>query len=107
MVPNQIACYLSHLRAFQLIAEKPDDNGRYLVLEDDIIFRPDFDLIMPRVKQSLGGIDWDIVFLGLTPDDETQVELVAPYLAITGLATGMWAYMLTPKSARRLIPRLL
>lgn len=105
MIPNEIACYLSHMRAIQQISQLPD-GSKCLVLEDDIYFRDDFDSVMKNINHSLKLIDWDIVMMGNSLYNTSQIEMIAPNLAITGLGTGTWAYMITPKSAKYILENL-
>jgi GR25 family glycosyltransferase involved in LPS biosynthesis len=102
---NEIACYLSHVKAIQRISEMPD-GSRCIVFEDDIKFRPDFPQVMKKVKEELDRIDWDVVFLGLTLYEKAEISPVSENLAVFGLATGAWAYMLTPKSARKILEKI-
>lgn len=65
--PGDIGCTLSHLRVVQ--AAKLADNPYYLVLEDDVLFRPGFkeafSLYWPQVPAG-----WDMVYLGANHNNQ-------------------------------------
>ena len=102
---NEIGCYLSHVKAMQRIAEMPD-SSRCIIFEDDIQFRPNFPMIMPKVKQELDTLNWDVIFLGLNPYEKSEISPITENLGVFGLSTGTWAYMLTPESARRILTEI-
>ena len=44
--PNQVACYLSHLKAMSMLVETGDDYG--IIMEDDVQFGPDLSDIVEK-----------------------------------------------------------
>lgn len=106
MSNNTLACYLSHVKALEEVSKLPD-GFNCLILEDDIVFRDNFDNVMRQVKQDLEKLDWDIIFLGSCMQDSDNVLRVSENLAKTGLNTGTWAYMVNSKSAKFILKSIL
>jgi GR25 family glycosyltransferase involved in LPS biosynthesis len=99
---NEIAVYLSHVKVWSEIATLPESELWCLVLEDDIKIRESFD-IMRDIRGTLQNIEWDIMFLGFKIMDNMCMEEVAKNVYITGLGWHLHAYIITPKTARKLL----
>jgi GR25 family glycosyltransferase involved in LPS biosynthesis len=106
MKKNEIACYLSHVKAIMEISKLPD-GCKCMIVEDDFRIREGFDVIMTDINNDLGMLNWDIIFFGCTPYDSKQMQQVSKHLYRVGLSTGTWAYMLKPESARRILQKIL
>lgn len=106
MKPNEVACYLSHMSAIQKIADMEDDCN-CLILEDDITFRNNFSKVMTSIKNEIKNLEWDVILFGSSPYNVSQIRQVTPNLCESGLSTGTWAYMMNPKSARKIVKELL
>jgi len=103
MKNNEIGCYLSHFNVLKKIASLSD--GNYIVFEDDIRFRNNFDSVLRKIQEN--PIPYDIIFLGAAMYNPKEVELVTPYLVKTGLTTGTWAYMINPQGAKKIVEKML
>ncbi len=57
-LPTEIGCYFSHLRALETIAAAPEPYA--VVVEDDIVFLPDFKPVVAQLTELRG---WDVVKL--------------------------------------------
>ncbi len=57
------SCAISHARVLRLVLERKCETA--LILEDDVVFRDDTNVIMKEVASQLAGRHWDILFLGL------------------------------------------
>ena len=110
MSNNTFACYLSHIRALEEASKLPEGSN-CLILEDDIVFRDNFDSVMTEVKKDLENLDWDVIFLGSCMGGEfgnpDNVLKVSKNLSKTGLNTGAWAYMVNNKSAKFILKSIL
>jgi GR25 family glycosyltransferase involved in LPS biosynthesis len=104
---NEIACSLSHIKILKEIA---DSNEKYpsIIFEDDIKILPEFDKIMKRLKHDRNHIDWDIIILGCRlANNKYQIsDTNIPYLKKSGLSLGLWAYMVNPISARKILDNI-
>jgi len=104
MTRNEVACALSHIKALQTIATKV--NGIYMIIEDDISFRSDALGVLKRLSRDLNKIpEWDIVMLGcrLANGKDEFIPTTIPYLYKSGLCLGTWAYLVNPKSAKKIL----
>lgn len=111
MKDGEIACYLSHMKAISKIAGK-DNDGHYLVLEDDTFLLPSFDETLDRLEMEIRTIPEDpsiIFFGGCFGDSIPEMKSINKdgILNIAGLFTGTWAYALRPSDAKYLLKQLL
>jgi FkbM family methyltransferase len=60
-----MGCSLSHLELWQQLANEPDENARYLILEDDVKLEPDWRKNLEQVflRGDLPD-EWDVLYLG-------------------------------------------
>ncbi len=109
MCANQIACFMSHLKAIKEIAKLPD-HVKCLIVEDDVVFLNEFDKYGRLLNQDLIGMDtyWDIIMFGSRRQNikDPFTKTTIPYLYETGLVLGTWAYMLNGRSARHIISKI-
>lgn len=64
---KEIGCYMSHDKIYNIIKNNPDKKKYSLILEDDFNIIPDNPI--PKLNNIIGiigGLDWDILFLGNT-----------------------------------------
>ena len=101
---RQVGCYLSHVEAIKKVSKQPIDDMFCLIVEDDVRFCPNFQEVMGRIYKHELTPDIDILFLGVSTP--RHVNSVSKYLAKASPNWGAWAYMLTPKSARKILPFL-
>lgn len=98
---GSLACALSH---YFLYNDCRGSNSPYLIFEDDIILDQDFDNYLYRVVLEAKNIDYDILYLGYNEIPGFHKEYMSDYLSKpTGLITGMYAYIVTPKGADKLL----
>jgi glycosyl transferase family 25 len=102
MTRGEVGCLLSHLKAYEIMVEEGIDTA--LVLEDDVMFEPDF----PDVLRALHAtpVRWDIVrFLGSEKIYRLGRRIIAPLVGryfmarIPGAHGGAHAYLLTRAAA--------
>lgn len=62
LFPGEIACYISHLRAWQLILDQGWDYA--VILEDDVRLAPNFEQALDQLASL--PLDWDVMKLGST-----------------------------------------
>ena len=72
---NEIGCYLSHLKVYDIIDEKSNKNkyGYSIVFEDDFIINDNFLMIVDESITKLQHIDFDLLFLGILGGKGDQV----------------------------------
>lgn len=95
LTPGGVGCYLSHMRAWQLIAESDAPYG--FVFEDDAEIAPDTLARFTRAAAGLGS-DWDIILLGYEGDGvpaQPGVMRMTRFLRLH-------AYAVSARAARRL-----
>jgi GR25 family glycosyltransferase involved in LPS biosynthesis/phosphorylcholine metabolism protein LicD len=104
---NEVACYLSHVKALKMVASNKS-NKPCIIFEDDIKMLKNFDKIMKDLSTKIkrGLVKFDIIFLGCRPYKKELLEnenTKNTNLKKTGLTTGAWAYIVTPESARKIL----
>lgn len=98
---GSLACALSHYFLYQDCAnsQKP-----FLIFEDDIILSSDFDTALYNIIHNIKSIDYDLLYLGYNEIPGFSKKPISHYLAQpTGLITGMYAYIVTPQGAKKLL----
>lgn len=105
-LPGEMGCYHSHLKAWQALL---DSNHRFLlVLEDDIVFHPDFAQALSTALR--GAEHWDMLKLAKI---RAKLPICQGQLgdyqlnAYIGAATGFGAYLIQREIAQRLLPQML
>ena len=100
---GEISVYLKHLEAFRNIAVAKDSVG--LVIEDDVVFPPDFSSTFARYCSSI-PLPFDMVFFGASetaghpPADGAGLFLEQPS------TRSMSGYLITQRAASRLFAEL-
>ncbi len=107
-----LGCALSHYGIWRELASRQDlePDQHYLVLEDDVTFRPNARVEAGRVHRRLvGDPRWEILYLGYTDDRDLygDFQVHQGVERLTGVRReyggGTFAYCLRKKAARRLV----
>jgi lipopolysaccharide biosynthesis glycosyltransferase/GR25 family glycosyltransferase involved in LPS biosynthesis len=71
-----MGCSLSHLELWYRLAEEPDENARYLILEDDTRLSPGWrETVEEAFSRGDVPADWDVLYLGgILPKNEDVFE---------------------------------
>lgn len=77
-------CLMSHLRVVQDCLM--DGVRNYLVLEDDVVFAPNFAERLPVLVNTLSGLSWDMFYLG---GQHLYIESHPPYPFREGIVRGV------------------
>jgi glycosyl transferase family 25 len=106
VLPGEIGCYFSHITVWQQFVDSGEDC--LLVLEDDVVFGPDF---LVAVQEALRvRAHWDFLKLNKIRAKQPIAQgRVGAYRlnAYLGTATGFGAYLIQRETARRLLPVML
>lgn len=106
VLPGEIGCYHSHIEVWRQFLASGDEV--LLVLEDDVVFGPDF---MNALHEALRiKASWDFLKLNkIRAQQPVPQGLVGPYRlnAYLGTATGFGAYLLKRETVQKLLPRML
>ena len=104
MTRGQIACFLSHRRAWQRVVDEQLPTA--LILEDDCDLVPHpytLRYINDVVEREL-NFPWDVLYLGRNPAlCETLGGPIRQHLVHTGRTWGLFAYAVTLQSATQLL----
>lgn len=92
---GSLGAYLSHFEVWKLIAS----GQASVVLEDDVILRPDYASRLKEAQES----GYDIVMLGIQHGPNRGLSTIKPWTRGGGLVNGAFAYYLTPAGAQVLI----
>ncbi len=98
---GSLACALSHYFLYNdcAQADKP-----YLIFEDDVILLDEFDIYLYNILTEIANTNYDILYLGYNEIPGFNKQTISKYLAKpTGLITGMYAYVVTPQGAKKIL----
>lgn len=106
VLPAEIGCYFSHLKALRMIVEQGDEIA--VIVEDDVLFKPDFLPFMHEISAVSG---WDMIKMV-----NHRMTLFRPHLALkSGITLGRCmhgpfgssaAYVVTRNGAQKLLDAL-
>lgn len=106
MTPGELGCLESHRQVLQRIRDEA--LPRALVLEDDVVFRPDFPDVLKALMKT--PIPWDMIrFMGSKKIEQKGHRPIAPLFGRYTLARlpsthgGAHAYLVTREAAIRLL----
>lgn len=101
---GQIACFLSHRKAWKKIVDEQLPTA--LILEDDcdLIPHPDTLRYIDRVVTEELNFPWELLYLGRNPAlCKHQGDPIRPHLVRTGKTWGLFAYAITLEAATMLL----
>ena len=105
--PRELACYLSHLKAME--AFLATDEKHALIVEDDLVLRPDFDAAIGTAMQYARA--WNILRVtGLSRGHPLTLARLSDKYSLCvsfGRLKGSGAYVIDRVAARALLSRLL
>jgi len=96
--PGVRGCYLSHLAVLEAAAG--DDVAMLLVMEDDVAFVRDADLLLVEATRQLEQTDWDIAYFGHALN---RVSGTPHWLPVTGPMRYAHCYAVQRRALRRLV----
>lgn len=106
MMPGEIGCLLSHRKIYEKMDR--EDTPAAVVLEDDVIFEPEFCAVMEALKRAPAR--WDVIrFLGSEKIYARGCRKIAPLTGAYWMARlptapgGAHGYLLTLHAARTMI----
>ena len=103
----QVCCFLSHLKAWKYIAsrEKEDNNTNYIILEDDMELKPDFDIHVIDQRIKTLPPDYDFVNLWRHPIqiENQKKNIYNDYFSKYYFNYGACSYTVSQKFAKELI----
>jgi glycosyl transferase family 25 len=106
VLKGEIGAYHSHLGVWDAFIKTGKNVA--LVLEDDVVFHPDF---LTALQVALAAVDrWDFLKLNkIRAKHPIYQGSLGPYTlnAYLGAATGLGAYLITSQTAQMLRPRML
>lgn len=107
MTKNTIACAMSHIKVLEKISNLETDKP-CIIFEDDCILLNNFDEVMKNLKNDRRKLEWDIIFLGcrLANEKDEFIKTNISYLYRSGLVLGAYAYMVTSKSAKKILKNI-
>lgn len=104
---NEVGCYLSHLKTYDLIRNAKNENNSYsVVFEDDFELMPDFSTILERtlLKLEYEDFDFDMLFLGISGNTGDKVIDNVYYIAPGSF--GAYGYVISNKNIDRIIEKM-
>lgn len=98
---GSLACALSH---YFLYTDCSQSDKPYLIFEDDVILSDEFDIYLYNILMEITNTNYDILYLGYNEIPGFNKKAISKHLAKpTGLITGMYAYIVTPQGAKKLL----
>lgn len=100
---GQLGCFLSHRKAWQHIVDHELEFG--FILEDDCEITPNKEtlMILKLAVHEARDIAWDVLFAGRNPALCKVRKKLRPHVVQVGKTWGLFAYVVTLKSARELL----
>lgn len=102
---REVGCYLSHLKAFETIANKNLDGGYSVIFEDDFDLLDNFLPILDETLVKMKNIDFDLLFLGIIGYNGEQV-VDNIYNIHNGDSWGAHGYLVNNKSAAKILDKM-
>ena len=93
---NEVACYLSHVQAWQIVASGKDP---VIIMEDDAVINEHWDEV---VFEDLAAT-YDFVYLQRNENEPDQAKSVDDLVEVPGYPYNLTAYVLTPRGAQTLL----
>ena len=102
-----LGCFLSQRNLLTKIAnEEPSKTEGTLILEDDVIFPPDFFKKVEAIEKEVPE-DWDVLFLGKTKTRGRRVSKHIRKIGKRGHNWGNWAYVVKNRTVKKkILPHL-
>jgi len=70
---NEVGCYLSHYKTYEMIRDHGNPQGYSVIFEDDFTLDKQFMNILDETLIKLGNTDFDMLFLGIIGDNGEKV----------------------------------
>ena len=74
LTKGEVGCALSHVKVWKEAYANLPDNENVLILEDDIVFEPDFWNKVKKLEEELINVDFDLLYLGRVKLDKNSEE---------------------------------
>jgi len=113
MRTGMVGCALSHIKmCIELINSNYD---MYCILEDDVLFTPNFQQKLIHLYNNNEGCEWDMIYLGHhlrkqfvndTTDSKTAMPVLEKWdrvMSLTKSKGGTFGYLITKNGARKLL----
>lgn len=100
---TQLSCCLKHAQAIQMIAQRVNEGGYHLVLEDDVMFS---DTVADQLDALLRVLptDYDVVFLGMpSPGGQPSIQTCVPLGSIFEVLPACDSYLVSPHAAAKML----
>jgi glycosyl transferase family 25 len=105
MSRSQIACFLTHRKAWEIINEKDSNDDIHIIIEDDMDVSDDFSIkTLENVYESIQKNDYDSIFLYKHPEQVSpHNESYNEYLLKHYFQWGFCAYSISTNFAKELL----
>lgn len=110
---SAVACALSHRRAYQYILDHDDDNGAWLILEDDADLQPKAKQALSAMESTVLNEGVDLLLLYFSVRDTIELEKASCRALSGGMSTFRWqgspgiasavGYIISASAARSLV----
>lgn len=101
---NEVGCYLSHCKAYNMIKDKGNLTGYSVIFEDDFEITDDFSKIFEETLSTLDGYEFDMLFLGILGDKGEHV--VSNVYHTTKESFCAHAYVIKNKNINKIIDEM-
>lgn len=100
---NEIGCYMSHLKTYDIIANSSNKSGYSVIFEDDFILSEDFVYKLENTLKTIieTNIDFDILVLGIAGGNGETVNADVSY--INPNSFGGYGYLINNKKIDKII----
>lgn len=101
MTLGEIGCALSHYCLWKQIVDCEDREGKYLILEDDVIVPDDIFQKFSQYTQETSEI-YDMIYLLRKPSDVVNEQKLSLHISVANRSYWLCAYVVTWEGARKL-----
>ena len=98
---NEVGCYMSHLKIYDMIKNKGNKDGYSIIFEDDFHINDDFSNVLEQTLLKLDDYDFDMLFLGMLGNPGDNITDNIYYATIGSYCTH--AYLVNNKNIDKII----
>ena len=100
---GEIGCAVSHYLVWEKAFNEITENQNILVLEDDVIFQPNFNQECLTLQSSLENQDWDMCYISRKKVSNEEEEIVATNLVRPGYSYWTSGILYTKRGLEKLL----
>ena len=101
---NEVGCYLSHYKVYEMIRDQGNPQGYSVIFEDDFTLDPQFMNILDETLIKMGDTDFDMLFLGIIGDNGEQI--LDNVYRTTGVSWCAHGYLVNNRHIEKIVEKM-